>query len=90
MALQTYYPEMSQARPEAKIDARMCYGSDHWMLKTHLELKGRGVKFLGKIEAGRVCGPRAAELVGMNEYKVTQAAFERICELHQVATECLL
>jgi len=90
MALLGYYPEMDQARPAAPIEAQNCYFGGKLQLRTNLELKGRGVKFTGKIAEGQVCGPRAAQLVGMNEYMVTSKAFDKIKAEHDVAMEFLL
>jgi hypothetical protein len=83
----SYYPEMGEQRPEAQIEARLCHYGQHWFLTTALTLKGRGIIARGPIQAGHVCGPRAAELVGLNQYKVTDAAFDKLCQQYSVVSE---
>ncbi len=85
-----HYPEMGEERPTAQIEASLCHYGKHWFLRTPLELKGRGIKFRGKITAGQVCGPRAASLVGQNEYYVTERAFDILCKKYTVSSELLL
>lgn len=75
--LKTYYPEMSETKPEGQIDARLSHYGKHWFLRTTLELKGRGIKFEETSN-------------GQNRYKVTEKAFERICEQYDVVSENLL
>lgn len=88
--LTSYYPEMGEQRPEADIEASLGHYGKHWFLRTRLTLKGRGIVFRGTIQEGQVCGPRAAALVGMNEYKVTERAFELLCTKYRVSSESLL
>jgi len=91
MATHFYYSEMDEPRPECvQIDARSAHYGQHWFLTTPLELKGRGIVFRGKIEPGQVCGPRAAWLVGQNQYKVTNRAFDLLKEKFEIGVELLL
>lgn len=86
--LTSYYPEMGEKQPAtAQIEASLGHYGKHWFLRTPLTLKGRGITFRGQITAEKVNTPR---LVGWNEYKVTEAAFEKICEEHQVSSVSLL
>lgn len=85
--LKTYHPEMKEQKPVAQIEASLSHYGNHWFLRTPLQLKGRGITFRGTITAEQV---RSERLVGWHEYKVTEAAFERICEQYDVVSECLL
>jgi hypothetical protein len=85
-----FHPEMGEKRPEGQIEASLSHYGKHYFLRTRLTLAGRGVKFRGTIKEGQVCGPRAATLIGMNEYQVTTAAFEAIGKKHSVTMEMLL
>ena len=84
-----YHPEMGEQKPEAQIEATIGhYGG--WFLKSQIELKGRGVKFLGTIEASQL-RPKAPQIhVGWHKYKVTDLAFEKICKAHRVSHAMLL
>lgn len=84
-----YHPEMGEARPEAKIDAQLAHGGKHWYLKTPLTLTGRGVTLIEVLKAENLV-PQAKHKAGWFRYKVTDAAFDRICKEHRVATEMLL
>jgi len=88
--LQTYYPEMGEARPEAQIEASLGHYGKHWYLRTDERLHGRGITYLGQLTADMMCGPRADYLAGMHKYRVTEAAFERLCRQYMVSTEILL
>lgn len=87
-----YYSEMGEKRPAAAvIDARLGHYGKHYFLTTRLVLKGRGIEFLKTLEAKDIVPTPAAQAkVGCHEYKVTLAAFEKICREHLVASESLL
>lgn len=86
-----YYSEMGEKRPDdTEIDARLAHYGRHWFLTTRLELKGRGVTFLGKITAERLVDGENSPKCGCNEYKVTDAAFKRLCEEYKISSESLL
>lgn len=85
-----FYPEMGDQRPDGEIEASLSHYGKHYFLRTRLTLTGRGVRFRGTIKEGQVCGPRAAQLVGLNEYEVTIAAFEKISQSHSITMEMLL
>lgn len=88
MAFQSYYPEMGEAKPAAAIEARLSHSGKHWYLRTQLDLSGRGVEFLGVLGEGRLVP--GSPYVGWKEYKVTDRAFQLICERHEVVSESLL
>lgn len=45
-----FYPEMNEKRPaDATIDARLCHSGRHYLLKTTLTLKGRGIRLLNNL-----------------------------------------
>ena len=89
MALLNYYPEMNQDKPAANIEARMARYSNHWYIKTPLELKGRGIRFENTLTPEQLT-EQGQRLVGWHEYRVTDKAFETLCKKHDVVTECLL
>ena len=89
MALQTYYPEMNEAKPVAKIEASIGHYGKHYFLKTPLELKGRGVKLVEVLKASQLT-PQAQSKAGWFIYKVTELAFEKIKKDHPVSMEILL
>lgn len=90
MAQHLYHPEMGEKRPECEIEASLCHGGRHWYLRTLLVLKGRGIKLEGQIKPGQMCGPRAAELVGYYQYKVTMRAYDALEAKYEIAVEALL
>nr|WP_294529221.1 hypothetical protein [uncultured Rhodopila sp.] len=82
-----YYPEMGEARPETKIEARLAHYGKHYFLTSSVQLSGRGVEFLKTIKPGDMTNSRRD---GWHEYKVTLKAFDAICKAHAVACEILL
>jgi len=85
-----YYSEMGEKRPDAAtIDATLSHTGKHWFLKTALTITGRGVTLLRTLTANDLV-PQAQHQVGLHEYKVTDAAFDRIKSEHCVACELLL
>ena len=84
-----YHPEMGEAKPAAKIEARLGHSGRHYFLKSAIELTGRGVTFLQTLTAGDLT-PQAQGKVGWHEYKVTESAFRAIGAKHGVAYEMLL
>jgi hypothetical protein len=88
--LATYYPEMNEVKPAAEIEARLGHYGKHWFIKTKLTLKGRGIAFIRTLAASDLVMPQGERLIGCHEYKVTEAAFQRICQEHSVSSECLL
>ena len=88
--LTSYCPEMNETKPEAtQIDAQLSHYGKHWFLRTPLTLKGRGVVHLG-VETVESLVPQAQHKAEWNKYKVTEKAFDAICERYNVATESLL
>lgn len=71
--LKTYRPECGQKRPKTKMHARLCYYGGGFIVDTPLELKGRGIT---KRESGRV---------GMNSYKVSKLAFDKLKTKHDIS-----
>ena len=85
-----YYPEMSEAKPVAQIEARLAHYGRHYFIKTPLTLKGRGIEFRGVLTADSLVGGAANRLCGWNEYKVTLNAFEKLEAQYRIASEMLL
>ena len=88
MTEMTYTPEMGQAKPEADIEARLGHYGNHYFLTSRVELKGRGINFLHTNTADN-CVP-GSHRIGQHEYRVTIAAYERLCKTHRVSYEMLL
>lgn len=89
MSLQSYCPEMKETKPEAQIEASLAHYGNHWFLRTTLTLKGRGITDRGPIKASELT-EKGQRLAGWNQYKVTERAFETLCEKYTVVTESLL
>jgi hypothetical protein len=90
MAMALYHPEMGEKRPDDVLgDASLSHYGKHYFLKTPLELKGRGIENLGKLRAEDLV-EKARHKAGWNQYKVTIAAFEKICAAHKIGVEQLL
>jgi hypothetical protein len=86
----SYTPEMGQKRPDdAEIDAQLSHYGKHYFLDTPLTLSGRGVLYLCTYSPEQLTGPGQRK-AGWHHYKVTIAAYERICEQYTVAYESLL
>lgn len=86
--LLSYYPEMKEAKPAGQIEASMSHYGKHWYCCTPLTLAGRGIRHLETMTASTlVPGSRK---VGWNKYKVTDAAFEKLCVQYDVVIENLL
>lgn len=84
-----YHPEMNEPKPEAQIEASLGHYGKHWHLKSQIALKGRGITLRHVLTSGMLT-PQAQHKVGWFEYKVTEAAFDKICKQHRVSTEMLL
>jgi DNA (cytosine-5)-methyltransferase 1 len=85
----TYHPEMGDAKPEAQIEASLSHYGRRYFLCTPLELKGRGIEKIGTLKSGDLT-PTAQHKVGWHDYKVTEKAFEKICQQYSVSYEMLL
>lgn len=82
MSVNRYYPEMGDEKPDCQIEARLSYYyKNHYILYTHIELSGQGIRFDGN---------RNADPNDKKKYIVTQKAFNRIQESYSVSMECLL
>jgi hypothetical protein len=84
-----YYPEMREAKPVAELEASLSHYGRHYFVKTRLELRGVGIKFLKTLTAADLV-PQAQAKVGTHEYKVTEKAFEKLLKAHGVAYQMLL
>jgi hypothetical protein len=61
-----------------EIEASLSHYGEHYYLDTHLELSGRGIRYYG--QNGR----------GMNQYKVTIKAYDKLKAQYQVSKESTL
>lgn len=89
--LQSYCPEMGEKKPDAQIEAQLAHYGRHWFIRCHPSLprlKGRGIEFR-EVETAETLAP-GSRYVGWSAYKVTEAAFEKICQQYAVSSESLL
>lgn len=84
-----YTPEMNETRPDDAVIDATYGGPGHQMLKTPLTLSGRGVKLVAILKAEEL-HEIAKHKAGWNQYRVTNAAYNRIERQYHVARECLL
>lgn len=88
MSFQTYYPEMSQAKPENVVgEVSLSHYGKHYFVKTPLELKGRGI-VLEDVYTAENCNNPAK--VGWRRYKVTLRAMDQLNTRYNFAYELLL
>jgi len=73
-----YHPELNEVKPDTQIDATLSYSGKHWFLKTTLDLKGRGIKYLETIAQG------------VKRYEVTNRAFEILENQYTTSIKCYL
>lgn len=84
-----YTPEMGGQKPECQIEAHRSYYGRHYHIDTPLELKGRGIKKDGVIQAKNLRSSNQYK-DGWFEYTVTERAFEKLKEQHTISQELLL
>ena len=84
-----YWPEMGDRKPECKIEASLSYYGKHYFLDTPLELKGRGIMFLGKLESKNLTTSGQYK-AGWNHYQVTTRAFNLLKQQYPISMEALL
>ncbi len=90
MALQTYYPEMGQTPKAADITATSCWGGKHYRIKSKNPiLVTRGIEFIKTFKPEDLT-EAAQHKVGWHEYKLTNKAFEKLCEVTNINYEMLL
>lgn len=73
-----YWPEMKERKVNAQIEASLCYGGKHYNIYTKLKLKGRGIT---QRDTGRS---------GVNCYRVTWNAFDKLQQQYSISMERLL
>lgn len=87
--LYCYTPEMGEQKPECQIEAHRSYYGKHYHIDTPLELKGRGIKKDGVIQANNLRSNYQYK-DGWFEYTVTERAFEKLQEQYTISQELLL
>jgi hypothetical protein len=94
MATYSYCPEMNQSKPHHKfydMEVQASYDWKYQYITTPIELKGRGITFIGKIDPKNYNSTARIEYkIGWNEYKVTRLAFEKLEEKYKIVRESLL
>lgn len=85
--LMGYYPEMGEAKPQAKIEAQLGHYGRHYYVYSAVPLAGRGVELLSIVKPGDMTNSRRD---GWGYYKVTVRALEVICKAHAVSYEMML
>ena len=87
--LYCYTPETGEQKPECQIEAHRSYYGNHYRIDTPLELKGRGIKKDGVIQAKNLRSNYQYK-AGWFEYTVTERAFEKLKEQYTISQEVLL
>lgn len=82
--LYLYTPEMGDQMPDCQIYASRGYYGKHEYLYTDLELKGRGIEYLGESDTS------SGKLRGRYRYRVTIKSFDKLKEMYSIGKECLL
>ncbi len=87
--LYCYTPELGERKPKCQIEAHRIYFGTHHRIDTPLELKGRGIKEDGVIQAKN---PYSNQYYkdGWHKYIVTEKAFEKLQEQYTISQEILL
>jgi hypothetical protein len=89
-----YCPEMKEVKPDHRFydaEVQASYDYKYQYITTPLELKGRGITFMGKIDPKNyISADRIAYKIGWNEYKVTRKAFEKLEGEIRMVRETLL
>jgi hypothetical protein len=75
-----YDPARGQKKPIVQIEAYRLI--EHYILTTPLELNGEGISFLEKVSSYE---PQD----GLNQYKVTYEAFEKLSQEYAIMMESL-
>ena len=89
MAKLIFYPEMQEKKPKADGQASLSHYGKHYFVDTFLELNGRGIEFLGRY-ASKDLTQYAQHKIGMNKYKITLKAFNKLCQQYDFSSELLL
>lgn len=82
----SFTPEMGQRKPNCQMEMSIGHYGNYY-IKTPLELKGRGIKFLETFTASQLVGGASSRLVGWNKYKVTDRAFEKLEQQYSISNE---
>lgn len=89
-----YYPEMHQLKPDHRfydMEVQASYDWKYQYITTPLEIKGRGITFIGKIDPKNYTSTKHISYkIGWNEYKVTNNAFKKLEEKYKIVREALL
>lgn len=87
--IHSFTPEMGQRKVNCQLEVTIGhYGS--YYIKTPLELKGQGIKFVQTYTANELVGGSASRLCGWNQYKVTDRAFDKLKQQYSISSERLL
>lgn len=73
-----YTPEMGEAKPDCQIEASLSYYGKHYHLKTHLDLKGRGITL------------NETRDNGVKWYTVTRRAYDLLKQQYTISYESRL
>jgi hypothetical protein len=94
MTTYNYTPEMNESKPHHKfydMEVQASYDWKYQYIVTPLEIKGRGITFIGKIDPKNYNSvERISYKIGWNEYKVTRNAFDKLEEKYKIVRETLL
>ena len=96
MSTYNYCPEMKESKPHHKfydMEVQASYDYKYQYITTPLEIKGRGITFMGKIDLknyNEYAHKNMKYKEGWNEYKVTNNAFKKLDENYKIVRETLL
>jgi hypothetical protein len=94
MTTYNYCPEMKEVKPDHRfydMEVQASYDYKYQYITTPLEIKGRGITFIGKIDPKNyISTARIGYKIGWNEYKVTRKAFEKLESEYRIVRETLL
>lgn len=85
----SFTPEMGQRKVNCQLEVTIGhYGS--YYIKTPLELKGQGIKFIQTYTADGLVHGSASRLCGWHEYKVTDRAYDKLKQQYSISREANL
>jgi hypothetical protein len=94
MPTYNFTPEMNQKKPDHRfydIEVKSSYDYKYEIIETPLELKGRGITFLNKIdEANGYTMQRIEYKRDWNRYRVTTNAFSKLDQKYKCVRALLL
>ena len=88
MAELLYHPEINDQKPAAEFEATRGHRGNYY-IKTPKTLTGRGVTLVRVLKESDLV-PQARHEAGWNQYRLTDAAYAKLCKDHAVSFALLL